>query len=352
MPPEDNKYQVGIDPIFTGQKPEDKTVPASAYNVLTNQQYSPSQNTTPPPPPSSNTASNPKSIVRTYKSDIASAIAANHLSSINIAIAENQKMREQANLQQGQTSTPENSSKSKTIMLISLTLFGLAIISLGAVFLLSGGSQKTVQVQELPALITTEFKDESNTSLIAKSKIIGTLASKLNDSQITVNNIYNTYLTLGTSTGRRLITATEFVTLMNFRMPDMLKRTLWPDFMVGMYAFGKNLPFVIFKSTSFENAYAGMLAWETDLQKDFRLLFHLPGYESGNSFLSELSPQEIKKFEDGVIVNKDVRILRDDNGEMIFLYGIIDKETIIITVNDIAFKEIINRLNKEKTLKR
>ena len=53
-----------------------------------------------------------------------------------------------------------------------------------------------------------------------------------------------------------------------------------------------------------------------------------------------------------MIVNKDVRILRDDNGNMILLYGIVDKETIIITVNDTAFKEIITRLNKEKTLKR
>ena len=95
-----------------------------------------------------------------------------------------------------------------------------------------------------------------------------------------------------------------------------------------------------------------MLGWETDLQKDFQILFRLPGYEKAGGILDQLTPMVAKKFEDGVIVNKDVRILRDDNGNMILLYGIVDKETIIITVNDTAFKEIITRLNKEKTLKR
>ena len=87
-------------------------------------------------------------------------------------------------------------------------------------------------------------------------------------------------------------------------------------------------------------------------QKDFQILFRLPGYEKAGGILDQLTPMVAKKFEDGVIVNKDVRILRDDNGNMILLYGIVDKETIIITVNDTAFKEIITRLNKEKTLKR
>jgi hypothetical protein len=139
---------------------------------------------------------------------------------------------------------------------------------------------------------------------------------------------------------------------MEFKIPEILKRTLLPDFMVGTFSFGKNLPFIILKTSYFENAYAGMLSWENDLEKDFQVLFRLTGYQTAGGILAELTPTTIKKFSDSVIVNKDVRILKDETGQIMLLYGIIDKETIIITVNDTAFKEILTRLNNEKTLKR
>jgi hypothetical protein len=152
--------------------------------------------------------------------------------------------------------------------------------------------------------------------------------------------MYNTFVTTGASTTKRLVTASEFVTLAGFRMPDMITRTLTNNFLVGMYSLGENSPFVIFKTSSFENTYAGMIAWEKYLEKDFTLLFKLNGTDVG------------AKFEDKVVVNKDTRILRDAEGKTTFLYAILDKDTIVITVNENAFKEIVSRLNKEKGLKR
>src|SRR3990172_577228 len=109
MPPEVNKnntppslgsFNVGIDPVFKGNPNLQKKIPnentqISAFGVLSNQKYTPntppiSQVSTPKPIEGINTA--PKSLVRTYKGDLESAIEKDHLSSINIAIAENQKM--------------------------------------------------------------------------------------------------------------------------------------------------------------------------------------------------------------------------------------------------------------------
>jgi len=132
----------------------------------------------------------------------------------------------------------------------------------------------------------------------------------------------------------------------------MIKRNLFPDFMIGMYQTDKNNPFLIFKASYFENAYAGMLEWEKILEKDMKVLFRLPGYEKIGDLLAELNAEPIKQFQDTVILNKDVRIIKDENANTLLLYSIIDKETIIITTNENAFKEIINRLNKEKTLRR
>ena len=363
MPPKENKnipldtFKVGnIDPIFRStasqQRSSQPAVPANAFNVLNNQQYVPSTGpstiNTPKPAPTIN----PKSIVRTYKGDLESAISANHLSSVNIAIAENQKMHSQIQPEQTVMPAPSDYSKNKIIIFVSLILIILGAAGVGITFMIkSQNSAPAVQMQEVPSLITAEFKDELNTSTVAPTQIVSALSSKLNTSQITVNNFDNIYLTAGTSTGRRLINSSEFVSLMNFRMPDILKRSLQPSYMVGTYSFSKNLPFIIFKATSFESSYAGMLDWEKILARDFQLLFHLPGYEN-NNVLADLNPTAVKNFEDSVIVNKDVRLLRDDAGQIILLYGIIDKETIIITVTDTAFKEIMNRLNKEKALQR
>jgi len=356
MPPE-NKLKIGLDPVFKSNQNQNNTtqnIGAGAYNILNNQKYSPSKPTTPisqTPEASSNA---PKSIVRTYKGDLATAIAVNHLSSINIAIAENQKMQEQIRAQEKMEPQVEagDYSKSKVITFISIILVVIGLVAIGYVYFTSTSSNNVAPVQELPSLITTEYKDELNTTNIVKNKFVSALSSRINDTQIQVNNLYNPYITVGTSTGRRLVTASEFVTLMNWKMPDLIKRTLLPDFIVGMYSFGENLPFVILKTSYFENAYAGMLQWEPDMEKDFQVIFRLPGYENVGGLAAELTPTTVKKFSDSVIVNKDVRIMRDEKEVIMLLYSIIDKETIIITVDDIAFKEIINRLNKEKTLKR
>ena len=99
-------------------------------------------------------------------------------------------------------------------------------------------------------------------------------------------------------------------------------------------------------------AYAGMLNWEGDMAKNLQVIFRLPNNEAGGTAVVGQNLATNTKFQDAVIINKDVRLIKNQGGEIILLYAIIDKETIIITVNDTAFKEIIDRLNKEKGLKR
>jgi len=360
MPPKDNIIKVGIDPVFKGSSNSQNELASPApqagvFNILNNQQYTPGQppiTLSPNPTPVINT--NPKSLIRTYKSDIESTIGANHLSSINIAIAENEKMHSQLKAAPVEEAPAGDYSRNKIIIFASVILIVLGIIGVSLVFLSrSQNPNTTTPVQELPALITTEYKDELNVNSIATGKFTSALSSKLNDIQIPVNNFYNPYITIGTSTARRLITSSEFVSLLGLKMPDLIARTILPDFMVGMYFWsGQNMPFIILKTSYFENAYAGMLAWENNLEKDFQVLFRLPGYEMAGNILAALTPTTSKKFEDTVIVNKDVRLLRDANKNIVLLYGIINKDTIVITVSDNAFKGIVDRLNKESGLKR
>jgi len=369
MPPEENKnintnetntYKVGLNPVFKNNFVPQTNIPKSNINtgisaIINNQKYTPNVSIPLTPRTTTNNLTNRHSIIRTYKGDLESAIQSDHISSINIAMAEDEKMRNQIMISNSVgASTTSDYSKNKIIIFISTLLIITGVIGVSVVYYFSAPSPSpVVKVQELPALITTEYKDELNIDLIKQGNFILALSSKINDINITVNNLYNTYITLGTGSTRRLVSANEFVTLANFKIPDIIKRTLLPDYMVGMFSYsGQNLPFIIIKTSYFENAYAGMLEWEKNMEDDMRILFRLEGYNNGGGILAELTPSSFRKFEDDVINNKDVRLLRADNGKVILLYGIIDKETIVITVSDPAFKEIITRLNQEKSLKR
>jgi hypothetical protein len=368
MPPKDNTnkntpepapFKVGLDPVFQNNNNRPVNTPTTndasgIADVLTNQAYQPNKiiDYTKPKVSLNENTNMKKSVVRTFKDDMADAISQGHLSSVNIAIAEQQKQQKAETVEP--VSAPSEYSKHKIITLISIILLLLGGSIIAFVVLNTKKTEKTpiVITPEWPSFITTEHKNEFNISGMDQTKILTTLSNGIDTIKIPTGNFYNVYLTSGTSTSRRLLNSKEMVSLLKFKMPDSIKRNLNPLFMVGMYYNEKNNPFVIFKVSSFENAYAGMLEWEAELERDFQILFRLPGYEEAGSLLSDLKAVEKKKFRDAVILNKDVRLIKDENNQIILLYSIIDKETIVITTSDTAFKVIIDRLNKEKTLKR
>ncbi len=355
MPPED-KLKVDIDPIFKGQggvlnKPiENTTDSVGVYNVLTNQQYTPSEPSIKSNPVTPNTPS--KVSIRTYKDDIQEAIQANHLSSINMAVAENDRLRQKI---RGQDSSEPNKDSKSKIKIFLFILIGLIIIG-GIVYLFINNQNQTTAnnapVFSAPApLITVEYRSEFNTTKVVKDRIINALSSQLNDTSIPLNNIYSLFLTSGDNQNKQNLTASELFKLLGFGANDSFVRNLKDNFILGSFSFAQNIPFLILQTNSFEVSFAGLLDWEKSMEKDFSLLFKLP--TSPNGGLDQaLTPTASHKFEDGVIVNQDVRLLKDSDGKIVFVYGLINKESIIITTNEMGFKELVTRLNREKTLKR
>jgi hypothetical protein len=49
-------------------------------------------------------------------------------------------------------------------------------------------------------------------------------------------------------------------------------------------------------------------------------------------------------FEDEVVKNKDIRVLKDSTNTTVLLYSFINKETLIITTNEQTFNEVYDRL--------
>ena len=130
---------------------------------------------------------------------------------------------------------------------------------------------------------------------------------------------------------------------MQSHAPDTLVRSLETDFVFGLHALNQNQPFLIFKTNYYQNAYAGMLSWETTLQDDLGPLFITPEpVVEASSTDQALRLSE--NFEDIVVKNRDTRALRNRNGKIIFLYSFPDKNTIILTTNADTLEKIATRL--------
>ncbi len=112
-------------------------------------------------------------------------------------------------------------------------------------------------------------------------------------------------------------------------------------------------PFFILRVSSYRETFAGMLEWEPRMEKDLNDLYPTP------KIVIENAPEEAStsvaiatkqlSFQDEVIHNKDVRILRDVQGNSVLLYGYWDPLTLIIARDKSAFTELSRRLGASQS---
>lgn len=264
-----------------------------------------------------------------------------HLSSINIAIIEDKKRLEEEKLKQEEEESEEY-SKGRILIFISIILIILSLIITISFFIIKKTNiQKIPASEEISTLIPFENFNKVIITNINLDSFVEKIANQIQNSSSTEKTLDYYMITAGIET--KSIKASDFIDLAKLRMPDILKRDLLEEFMLGSYTTDQKNPFLILKFSSFRNAYTGMLSWEENMKEDFHNLF---GRDLNNT-LEISTSTKINKFEDIVISNKYIRQLNDENGKTIILYGIIDSETIIITINDSTFKEILDRINKK-----
>jgi len=137
------------------------------------------------------------------------------------------------------------------------------------------------------------------------------------------------------------IKTSRLFALAGFRGPGYFARSLSDDFMLGSVGDQR---FLILKSTSYENAYSGTLAWEKNMIEDI-----------GSFFLKAGAVQNIAAsfvFKDTVYENKDVRAVfvarEEGKEEIVLLYSFFDNEIVIITESVEALRTLVERLTREK----
>lgn len=150
--------------------------------------------------------------------------------------------------------------------------------------------------------------------------------------------------------------------------PDLLLRNITDASTVGVIREGGDTrAFFVLRVSSYERTFAGMLTWEPLMERDLGLLYPLyttapvptvavdlntastsSPTASSTPVVAAATPGSRVRFEDAIVANRDIRILRDTSGRSLMLYGYADKETLIIARNEASFAALIIRLSPAK----
>jgi len=106
--------------------------------------------------------------------------------------------------------------------------------------------------------------------------------------------------------------------------------------MLGIYTdnSGNKDVFVLTTINYFQNAFAGMLQWESVMPDDLEQYLPINGIIKG-------------AFVDRIIQNRDVREFVTSDGKILFLYSFIDNTKLVITGSESTLMEILSRLEQK-----
>lgn len=272
--------------------------------------------------------------LRTFESDVADAVKNNQASVVKMVVAEKERKQEtivesrRVESRPVPMHTPYTAPRSKRNILFPLLSIFLIVIGGGILFYFFK-NKPTIEPAPLPQIPAGIISVESaqRVPLPAEKNIVINVAGLQGEPQ--ENTIVGITFTEDTTP----LEAQRFATLLNTSVPTFFIRALKPTFSTGLHFIPSGQPFIIFKTNSYENAFAGMLSWEPSMFNDLSSPFGLN---------PSLIPQSA--FQDKIIQNKNVRELVDNTGIVLLLYSFFDKETLIITTNEETFKEITRRL--------
>ncbi|OHA12764.1 MAG: hypothetical protein A3J10_03585 [Candidatus Sungbacteria bacterium RIFCSPLOWO2_02_FULL_54_10] len=143
-----------------------------------------------------------------------------------------------------------------------------------------------------------------------------------------------------------VVSLQSFLERLGARPPDELIRAVSTEFFFGIHTVDENAPLFVIPVTSYERAFAGMLAWEDRMNRDLAPVFS-PVPEQ---VMSASGLPEKRRFADLIMRNYDVRALKDDSGEIELYYSFPTRELLIIAESPYSFTEVLNRLRAERKL--
>jgi len=289
--------------------------------------------------------------LRTYEGDIAETIRKQNESVASINIAE-QKKKEVSRIET-EDSGQSYYIKNTVITIVSILLIVGGIGAIGVFYYLKNTNTPPPIINPVKTIISADTIVEVDASGLTKQKIIDSIKNtQTNEGSgaITYINFSNTNEEIKTP-----IETEKFFTILQTKAPGALVRSFNKEFLLGIFSDENRSPFLIIKLGFFDNAFAGMLNWEKTMGDDLRPIFLseklIPqittaefATSTGTSTATTLIPIDLEQsWSDLIIQNKDTRILRDLDSNIVLIYSFLDEQTLLITTNEKTFINILNR---------
>ena len=224
-------------------------------------------------------------------------------------------------------------STNKIFLLVGILLFILAV---GAIFLVYFLRKDifTVEVapQYVPIVFTdkTEFKEISG---LKKDEVIQTIINEANTAEFKSGGVEGIYLTVD----KKVLGFRKFLDLMEANLDQTKIEFINDNFLIGATDNEKRNLFILFNMRSIADVFDPLRVWESKMFYDMHKFFGVD-LNANTKYLLE------KNFEDGIIQNKNARILRDKDGNIVMMYIYAEEDSLIITNSETAVAEVILRL--------
>ena len=265
--------------------------------------------------------------VKTYAEDMAKVIESGERGIIKKIIHEQEEPEaEKKNL------SPE-SKKNKLFMLVSVALVVLAFLTIISIIVFR---QKIFTVAVAPQFVPIIFTDQNKFLEIGglnKDKIIQTVLNEMNTAKVKVGGIEGIYFT----NDKNPVLLREFVKLIGGSFVPGQTIFVSDNYLLGVVNNKAKDLFILLKVRSFADIFDGMKAWENKMFYDLHGFF-------GIGITSETNYLLTKNFEDGIVENKNARILYDNEGKIILMYVFADDTSVVITDTQETVHEIMLRL--------
>jgi hypothetical protein len=292
--------------------------------------------------------------LHTFNSDVTEAMKSNKTSIADIVTAEQERKRKEALFQANDQE--EDRGNKNTIVMIGIVLGSLILLSIGGYFLFiivapALQQQSPTAASTLPNDIVTS---ESSTNVVISNEnrdaIMQAITGKINSS-IPFGTVEKVMLVHDDATNTPL-GSDEIASLVGPEMPNILLLSIADNPYFGIYSSsGGNQPFIVFKISSYEDAYSGMNAWESNMIRDVQPIFLSKSDQLAGPYFTVTTSGESYTFRDALFQNKDIRIIQNKQGKIIFLYSFVDPTTLVITTNENTLKEILNRMIQTKLVR-
>ncbi len=296
--------------------------------------------------------------LQTYRGDIESVVQDKNVSVLSIATAEAQRRgTQQMGSQEPGSHAPAQSSWLKTAGLYTLGLLLLAGASGALAYILQRPtSVNTPQAIVTPFIAVDDTKDITISADTTRLSLMSSLTAAKDSTSLALGLISRLLVTVASTTPSgpvlQAVDAQSFFSLIAPNMPPALVRTIRPTYLLGVHIFSTNAPFLIMSVDSYEQAYAGMVAWEPYMQQDLAPLFNTPAKihipEEG---LASSTPSADSKFiqtgfVDSIVENHDARVIQNGTGDISLLWTFLDRNTLVVATNGTTVREIISRLKE------